>query len=252
MTSNNSVLIEVSCNTINDCITAQKCGADRIELVSAGILGGLTPSVGTLISVKDRIKIPVLTIIRPRSGGFCYTEEEFLVCCMDARLMCEYGSDGIVFGFLTEDGDLDYERCARFLDYVKTDSIVFHRAIDVVKDPFNAIEKLISLGVKRILTSGTRPNVTDGIETIKLMQNKFGNKIEILPGGGVTPENIHQLVSETGVKQVHMSSSNIFTDKSVQNNVHVNFGTPKTLASGDYTAVDGLKLKKAVSILRSI
>lgn len=243
------VQIEVSCNTVNDCITAKKCGADRIQLSSGAMFGGLSPTLGTLISVKDKMDIPVMTVVRARFGGFNYTEEEFLSCCIDARMFCDYGADGIIFGFLTEEGDLDYEKCAKFLNYVKTDDIIFNRAIDIVNNPLETIEKLISLGVKRIMTSGARSNVLDGLETIKLMQSKFGNKIEFLPSGDFNSENINKFIEEAGVSQVHINQLSMYTANISGSDM--NFGINQVIDFGSFNALDGVRLKKIISRVRN-
>lgn len=130
------VLFEVCCGCFEDAVQAEKGGADRIELNSALFLGGLTPSIGTVQAVKNTLKIPVMCMVRPREGGFCYTDFDYMTCCRDMEALLNASADGIVFGFLKPDGTVDTDRCADFIGKIKkinpNAEIVFHRAIDVV------------------------------------------------------------------------------------------------------------------------
>ena len=123
---------------------------------------------------KRAVDIPVMAIIRPRMAGFYYSEDDFDAMCFDARHLLELGADGIVFGFLSPDGSLDYERCARFVELARGKQTVFHRAIDITRDPFNAVERLARLGVTRILTSGFSAGSYDGRAQIGALQKQFG------------------------------------------------------------------------------
>ncbi len=177
------ILVEVYCGSVDDCIEAQAGGADRVELNSAMFFGGLTPSIGTIIEVKKRLDIPVMVMIRPRGGGFCYTETEMAAMEHDTKLAIEYGADGIVFGILHEDGTIDMERCQRIMKIIGDKEAVFHRAFDVTPDPFKAIDQLIELGVDRVLTKGQENRIEEGLGLIKELINYVDGRIEILPGG---------------------------------------------------------------------
>lgn len=246
----NKILVEVCCNSINDCIIAKECGADRFELVSAGFLGGLTPTIGTLKSIKDKTNIPIMTIVRPRSGGCCYSQEEFEVMCYDAKLLCEYGADGIVFGFLTADGKLDYERCGRFLEYTKCKQTVFHRAIDVIQNYNDALEKLISLGVTRVLTSGCNKNAEYGMDIIRNMNEQYGSKIEILACGSLDKSNILKVVNYTCVNQIHLGATSTQIDTSTHGNKLVSFGSTAVNAADEYISTDKNKLLDVLKIIK--
>src|SRR5690625_1797151 len=124
----NDVLIEVFCGSVDDCVAAEAGGADRIELNSAMFLGGLTPSVGTLVEARRRVDVPIVTMVRPRAGGFCYTDSEMRVMEHDVRVMLDNGADGIVFGILNEDGTVDKARCERVVKLVGDKEAIFHRA----------------------------------------------------------------------------------------------------------------------------
>ena len=142
------VLFEVCCGCFVEDVQAEKGGAERIELNSALFLVGLTPSIGTVQAVKNTLKIPVMCMVRPREGGFCYTDFDYMTCCRDMEALLNAGADGIVFGFLKPDGTVDTDRCADFIGKIKkinpNAEIVFHRAIDVVPDVFKALDDLIS------------------------------------------------------------------------------------------------------------
>ena len=167
------ILFEVCCGCTEDAVQAERGGADRIELNSALFLGGLTPSIGALEAVKAQVKIPVMCMVRPREGGFCYTAFDYDTVCRDALALVRAGADGVVFGFLNDDGTVDATRCADFLGRVRAEKpeieTVFHRAIDVVPDVFAALDTLTALGVTRVLTSGQRASAPQGAETIRKM-----------------------------------------------------------------------------------
>ena len=173
-------LMEVCCGSVEDVLAAKQGGADRVELNSCLFHGGLTPSVGELIVAKQMVDIPVMTMVRPRQGGFCYTEAEFRTAMADAEQLLAYGSDGLVFGFLHEDGTLDVERCRQLIALAGDREKVFHRAIDVAADWKQMLGQLIDLGVTRVLTSGLEPDVFYGIDTIHEMVEFAQGRIQIL------------------------------------------------------------------------
>src|SRR5580704_17539174 len=174
------VLLEICCGSIDDAIEAEKGGADRVELCSALFLGGLTPSLGTIREAKRRLKIPVIVMVRPRGGGFCYSDAEFATMERDAEAAIDAGADGIVFGILKEDGRIDQRRTARIRSIIGDREAVFHRAFDVTPDPLKALEQLIDLGITRLLTSGQRDSTSQGVELIAKLIERAGKRIEIL------------------------------------------------------------------------
>ncbi|MCL2684741.1 MAG: hypothetical protein FWE55_05805, partial [Synergistaceae bacterium] len=163
------VKFELCCGSVDDVVQAYKGGAGRVELNSGLFLGGLTPSVGTLIEARKRVPLPIMCMVRPREGGFCYSECEFAAMIADAGILLEHGADGIVFGFLKEDGTVDAERCREMLAVIGGRDSMFHKAIDVTPDVFAALDTLIELGVSRVLTSGQAPTVAQGMDVIKRM-----------------------------------------------------------------------------------
>src|SRR4051794_10541019 len=136
-------LLEICCGSIDDALQAQAGGADRIELCSALFLGGLTPSLGTLQYARQQLKIPIIAMVRPRGGGFCYTDAEFATMERDAGTAIANGVDGVVFGILTPEGNVDRERTRRIREIIGAKQAVFHRAFDVTPDPFVAVDQLV-------------------------------------------------------------------------------------------------------------
>lgn len=217
------ILIEVYCGSVDDAIAAQAGGADRIELNSAMFLGGLTPSLGSLIEVKKQLDIPVMVMIRPRGGGFCYTEAEMATMERDTELAIQYGADGIVFGILKGDGTIDRKRCERLLEIIGEKEAVFHRAFDVIPDPYLAMDELIDLGIDRILTKGKANRIEEGAEMVKRFIEYAEGRIEILPGG-IKPFNYKEMIKKIGCDQIHISSVRKVLDSSTADASHLFFG----------------------------
>lgn len=220
----NKILLEVCCGSADDVIEAYKAGADRVELNSNLFQGGLTPTVGALQVVKSHVKIPVMTMLRPRGGGFCYTDIEYQTMQADAKALLANGADGLVFGFLHENGVIDEERTRAFVDIAGDKPSIFHRALDVTPDWKRALDTLIRLGVTRVLTSGQASDVFFALDTIEEMIRFVGNAIEILPGAGITLENVERVVAKTGCSQVHIARHKSVMDTSTSNNRSIYFG----------------------------
>src|SRR5258706_2640089 len=146
-----SILVEVAVATLEDAQTAQSAGADRLELCSALEIGGLTPSLGAFLTIKEHISLPIIAMLRLRPGGFAYTSTDFLTLQRDANLLLDQGAAGLAFGFLTPQRGLDLLRIKELVKLIGAKESVFHRAFDVTADPFAALDRLIALGVTRVL-----------------------------------------------------------------------------------------------------
>ena len=220
------ILVEVCCGSADDVIEAKKAGADRVELNSDLFHGGLTPTVGSLLVAKRETGMKIMTMIRPREGGFCYTEAEFAVAIEDTKQLLANGSDGLVFGFLHTDGTIDVKRTAILanLAYSAGKEAVFHRAIDVVPDWKQALDLLIDLNITRVLTSGQEADVSNGTETVREMIRYAAGRIQILPGAGITVRNYQRIVAETGTDQIHLAAHRSVADTSVLNNRSIFYG----------------------------
>ena len=232
------ILLEICCGSAEDAIEAAAGGADRVELCSALFLGGLTPSLGSLLEVKQRAEIPVIAMNRPRQAGFCYSPAEFAVMERDADLLLEHGADGIVFGILNANGTIDVKRARAMRERIGTRQAVFHRAFDVTPDPFRALEELVDLGITRVLTSGQKNGAPDGAELIRQLREHAGGRIEVLPGAGITVENLRQVVDRTGCTQVHLTAFAERQDASTLKNPEIYFGAPNGPEESKYALTD--------------
>jgi copper homeostasis protein len=198
-------IIEIATNDFVTTKAAVDGGADRIELCAALSEGGITPSYGMIKNCREAFTTQLFPIIRPRGGDFLYTEQEFMVMMDDVKKCKELGCDGVVIGLLNKQGNVDAERTARLIEEAYPLKITFHRAFDRCNDPFFAMEQLIKLGCERILTSGQKPNVMDGLELVKQLINAANGRIIIMPGSGVRKENIQELAKKTGAIEFHSS-----------------------------------------------
>ncbi len=227
-------------------MTAQAAGADRVELNSALMLGGLTPSAGTLKEARQRVQIPILSMIRPRASGFCYSATEFCVMQRDVEMALEQGADGIAFGILTSEGTLDLPRCRQIVSLAQGRTVVFHRAFDVVADPQKALEQLIELGVRRVMTSGQEASAYNGAVRIREFIEQAAGRIEILPAGGINRFTLKDVVERSGCSQVHASLSTSAVDGSTRGRPQVSFGGSLTPPEDRFGATD----EKAVALVR--
>ena len=174
--------------------------------------------------VKRYVSIPVMTMVRPRAGGFCYTDVEFETAKADAHALLLGGADGLVFGFLHEDGTVDEKRTREMVSLCQGKPAVFHRALDVTPDWKRALDSLIRLGVTRVLTSGQASDVFFALDTIAEMIRFVDGAIEILPGAGITLENVRRVVQTTGCTQIHLARHKSMPDTSVANNRSIYYG----------------------------
>lgn len=243
------VLVEVCCGSVDDAIQAQLGGARRVELNCSLFHGGLTPSAGAIIQTKKQVDIPTMVMVRPRGGGFCYTQAEMSVMLSDTESAIANGADGIVFGILTEDGRIDLERCRQMLKVLGDTPAVFHRAFDVTPDPFEALRQLIDMGFKRILTSGQAQTVPEGIQLIAELIDRANRQIEILPGGGIRPHNARMIVEHTGTTQVHLGAFKSQLDHSVANRPNIRFGAPQSPPENRYDLVDSNVISSICKLL---
>ncbi len=198
--------LEVIAFDLLSCKVAEEHGADRIELCANPQEGGTTPSYGMIAQARNLIRIQLFPIIRPRGGDFLYTDEDFFAMQDDIRICRDLGCDGVVIGMLDQDGDIDIDRCQKLIGLAGDMQVTFHRAFDRVRDPFDALEKVIDMGCKRILTSGGYPNVNEGIDVLRQLVERAGDRIIIMPGSGVRSENIETLVQKTGARAFHSSA----------------------------------------------
>ena len=213
-------VIEVCAGSYADCLAAEKGGATRVELNSALSAGGLTPTLATLLRVKKETNLKVICMDRPRAAGFCYDAADTTIMMDDAKILLENGADGLAFGFLKENGEVDAEKTKAMCDLIHQfgKEAVFHRAFDVTPDPFAAMETIIHCGVDRVLTSGQKAKAMDGIALIGELQKKYGEQVEILAGSGMNASNALEMIEKTGIHQVHSYCKGYETDPTTEKN----------------------------------
>lgn len=199
------ILLEIACASVADAVAAARGGADRLELCAALELGGLTPSLGLLAAVRRRARLPVMAMARPRAGDAVYTTAEWSVMEADAELLLEAGADGVVFGALDARGAVDERRTRGMVLLAAGAEVVFHRAFDAARDPFDALESLVACGVTRVLTSGNRPSALEGADRIRALVERAEGRIEVLPAGAIRESNVETVVRRTGCAAVHLS-----------------------------------------------
>ena len=235
----NQYTLEVCCGSVDDVLEAQRGGADRVELNSCLMFGGLTPSIGTLIAAKKLSSLPIMTMVRPRQAGFCYTAAEYAAALADAEQLLEHGSDGLVFGFLDADGNLDAKRTRELARLAGDKTKVFHRAIDVCADWKRLLGQLIDIGIDRVLTSGLAPDVFYGVEVIREMMDFTQGAIQIMPGAGVNLRNVDKIVEATGCDQIHVARFRDVMDTSTAANRDIFFGGALYPPEDRYSVIDG-------------
>ena len=198
-------MVEVCVDSVESALAAQEGGADRVELCDNLLEGGTTPSFASIEIARKRLKIGLHIIIRPRGGDFLYSKLEFEIMKRDVEICKEIGVDGIVFGVLDENGEIDVERNRELVELAKPLSITFHRAFDVTFDYVKSLETLIELGIDRVLTSGQEATAFEGVENIAEMVDLAKDKIIIMGCGGLTEKNVRKFVEKTNVREVHLT-----------------------------------------------
>ena len=198
--------VEIACCNIESVINANDGGATRIELFENLTDGGCTPSYGMIKKAKEISNIPIYIMIRPRGGNFVYSSDEMDIMKTDIEMCNQLKVDGIVFGILNENNEIDFDKCKDLLSLWNYKSATFHRAFDVTKDLENSINKIIKLGFERVLTSGGKEKAIDGLEVILELYIKYREKISVMAGSGISSDNVH-LFSE--LEEVHATCKKI-------------------------------------------
>jgi copper homeostasis protein len=214
-TDRTKILMEVCVESIADVTVAVANGANRVELCSSLELGGLTPSIGVAETLVATSPVPVVVMVRPRAGGFCYDCHEFGAMLRDAERFVDLGAAGVVFGVLDRSGAVDIARAREMVNAISPGDTVFHRAFDFVADWRKELDLLADIGCTRILTSGGRSTAASGIENIREMIEYAAGRLEILPGGGIRADNVVGIVQRTCCLQVHVGAAKAISDGSL-------------------------------------
>ncbi|MEM7575347.1 MAG: copper homeostasis protein CutC [Bacteroidota bacterium] len=219
-------LFEVCLQSVDGAIAAQAGGAGRVELCAALVEGGITPSLGSIAACRDAVNIDIMVMIRPRGGDFLYSSAELDSMARDIEHCKAIGVTGVVFGLLQEDGQIDLQLTKQLIDIASPLQLTFHRAFDVVKDPVASLESLIELGVDRVLTSGQAATVPEGLALIKSLVQQSAGRIGILPGCGITAQNVAGIVAQTGVSEFHATAFATRSSAMQYHNPSVYMGLP--------------------------
>jgi copper homeostasis protein len=199
-----AIKIEICLESVQSILEAEKGGADRVEFCSDLFEGGLTPTLGAFKTARKYTNMKMNVMIRPRGGDFCYSDLEFETMIEDVRLFKAEGANAIVFGILTSEGEIDMERSRLLIEAARPLPVTFHRAFDMTRDGFASLEKLIELGVERVLTSGLEPTVPEGADMLAELVKRAGDRIIIMPGCGITERNFAKMQKVIGAKEYHV------------------------------------------------
>jgi len=199
-------LIEVCVDSVESALRAQEGGANRVELCDNLLEGGTTPSAGAIAVARERLTIGLHVIVRPRGGDFCYSDAEMESMRRDVDVARQIGADGVVIGLLEPDGRIDVPRTRELLERARPLSVTFHRAFDVARDPEQALDQLMGLGVDRLLTTGQEPTILEGLELVAALARRAGGRLIVMPGG-VNERNVARVVQATGATEVHVTGT---------------------------------------------
>ncbi|HEY0655066.1 MAG TPA: copper homeostasis protein CutC [Chryseosolibacter sp.] len=199
--------VEIVVYNIESALKAQEGGADRIELCENPGEGGTTPSYGTIELVRQNLSIDVFVMIRPRGGDFHYSNYEFHAMKRDISQCQKLSVDGVVLGIVTPEGRIDVKRCKELIGKARPLKVTCHRAFDMTRDPFEALEDCIEAGFDRILTAGQQAQAVKGVSLIGDLIKKANGRIAIMPGSGVNENTVEEIVSKTGAKEIHFSAA---------------------------------------------
>lgn len=201
------MILEIVVYNVESALRAQEGRADRIELCDNPADGGTTPSYGIIEGVRQNLNIDVFVMIRPRGGDFHYSPYEFYAMKRDIDQCQKLSVDGVVLGILNPDGTIDKKRCKELIDRARPLKVTCHRAFDMTRDPFEALEDCIEVGFDRILTAGQRAKAIDGVDLIAQLIKKANGRIAIMPGSGVNENTVEEIVKKTMTKEIHFSAT---------------------------------------------
>lgn len=245
-------LLEVCCFSVQSALNAQKGGAHRVELCDNLPEGGTTPSYGTIALARELLSIKLHVIIRPRGGDFLYSDLEFEAMKRDIEFCKQQGIDGIVIGLLNADGTIDKLRTKELVDIARPMSVTFHRAFDMAKEPFEALEDLINIGLDRILTSGQEQTAIKGKKLIKNLIERAQSRIIILPGAGINEENIKEFAEYTLANEFHSTAKSVVKGNMIFRNARINMGGISSISEYDKLEADEQKIKTILKILNQL
>jgi copper homeostasis protein len=221
----NTVLVEVCVDSIHSAVAAERGGAARVELCSGLIEGGITPSAGLIEITRGNVFLPLHVMIRPRGGDFFYDSDEFETMQRDIAAAKQLGADGVVFGILDVNANVDVVRTRQLVNLARPLAVTFHRAFDMTEDLLRALEDVCATGVDRLLTSGGEQTSLQGQATIAQLVKQARGRVVVMPGSGIKPENARSLVEQTGAREIHVGLRSSLPSPMVHRNPRVSMGT---------------------------
>ena len=243
--------IEICANSVESAVKAQEGGAYRVELCAGIPEGGTTPSFGEIRLARQLLQQTKLhVIIRPRGGDFLYTQAELEIMLHDIKVAKQLGADGVVFGCLTAEGNVDVPAMKKLMNAVGDMNVTFHRAFDMCRNPKEALEDIIELGCTRILTSGLEANAVKGIPMLKELVEWADGRIIIMPGCGVNPNNIREIAESTGAVEFHFSGRSSYESGMIYRNPKVSMGGTVKIEEYQRDVTDPEIVKAAVNVLK--
>lgn len=237
-------VLEVCCTSIASALAAQDGGAQRIELCDNLYEGGTTPSYGTIELVREKLHIDVNVLIRPRGSDFVYSDDEMEIIRRDIERCKEISVNSVVIGFLTPDGEIDLKHTKQIIELARPLSVTFHRAFDMCRDPHKALEQLINIGIDRILTSGQKNKAPEGARLITELVEKAGDRVIIMPGAGLRPENIKEFHKQVKAKEYHSTLSEIVDSSMTFRREDVYMGGLSSIPEYNWKQASTEKIKK--------
>lgn len=246
------MLLEVCVHSVESAIAAEKGGAQRVELCDNIPEGGTTPSQASIALSRKHLSIDLHVIIRPRGGDFLYSSLELEIMKQDIIAAKNLGADGVVFGVLTREGKIDKTASRQLLEVAYPMRTTFHRAFDMVADPYASLEDIISLGFDNILTSGLQPKAYDGIPLIKKLVEQAKERITIMPGSGINEDNIKEISLETKAKAFHISVRKKTASNMVFRNNTIRMGGIEGISEYENSITDENRVKVIIDILKRL
>lgn len=244
------IIVEACVNSVTSAIEAEKGGAHRVELCNNLYEGGTTPSAASIITTAQSIGIDLHVLIRPRGGDFLYSDLEFEVMKRDILFCKENGVKGVVLGVLKVFGEVDVKRTRELVEAASPMLVTFHRAFDMVLDPFQALEDVISAGCHRILTSGLANKVTNGLEMVRRMVELADGRIIIMAGSGINHENVKELLKWTGVTEIHASARTSYPSNMKYKRSNIFMGDLSEIPEFEILQTDSHKIKLLVKSVK--
>lgn len=244
-------LLEACVDSVESAVIATESGAGRLELCSNLIIGGTTPTLALFEEIRKRCSNKINVLIRPRFGDFCYSEAEYAIVKREISQFERAGADGVVIGMLEPDGSLGLDRMGECMELAGKMKVTLHRAFDVCRDPYEALEQAVKLGVHTILTSGQEDGALKGAACLAKLKEQAGGRIAILAGSGVGPETIGEIYQKTGITQYHMSGKRVLQSLMTYRKGNVHMGM-ESISEFEVWQTDGAKIAKAVSVLEEL